>query len=571
MSNTIRFTGLSSGLDTQSIVDAMLLNYKNKVDTAKQNKTLLEWKKDAYKEMNTKINTFYDKYVDNLSLTNSLNKTKTNISNSNIISIPNGQNVPSGNYEIQVEKMASGSIVSTTQMENSNVSLEEALVNGTGVAGKEFKITFGEGDDAKQITVDVSTRMTAKEFKEAVQNKINNAGIDATFSFDATKGIFSTKMNNEEDKTSINIDSDSQSMIKAVTLKDVKLSNVSGTDPSGKFIMHVGTREISVDVTKNTTIGEFESAVNEALKAEKITSVNFKFDDKLKAFNINTKSTGKENQIQMDETSLKMINGTSISIAQDAKVTYNGITITSSTNRISTADFDFDIIGVGSGEKVTLSATADTDAVIKYVKEFVEAYNTLLEDVNTKVGADKNKSYKPLTDEQKEEMSEKEIELWESKIKDSLFSGDSSLRDFSSTLRSTLQGTIQNEGAYKILYDIGISTGNWKEQGKLHLDEDKLTKALSDNPDDVASIIKGLGTNLKENLKSTLKSRNDLKSYNSIFNDKLILEEITRKATEITEAQNRYDRMETYYYAKFTAMENMMNQYNSQSTWLSQL
>lgn len=565
MSNTIRFTGLSSGLDTQSIVDAMLLTYKNKVDTAKQNKTLLEWKKDAYKEMNTKINTFYDKYIDNISLANLLSKTKTNISNTNIISIPNGQNVPSGNYEIQVEQMASGSVVNTQ-----SISLEQAIVNGTGVQGKEFKITFGEGESAEHITVDVSNKMTAKEFREAVQNKINEANIPATFSFDATKGTFSTTMNGE-DKRSITIDDDSQSILKSVNLKDAKLLNVSGTTTNGKFTMKVGSKEISVDVTDNTTIGEFETAVNAALKDEGITSVNFKFDEKLKAFNVNTKTTGTENQIDMDETSLKLINAASISKANDALVIYNGITITSSTNRISTSDFDFDIIGESKGEKVTLSSVADTDAIVNYVKEFVEAYNTLLEDVNTKVGADKNRSYKPLTDEQKEEMSEKEIELWENKIKDSLFSGDSFLRDFSSTLQSTLQGTIDNEGSYKILYDIGISTGNWKEQGKLHLDEDKLTKALSDNPDDVANILKGLTTSLKDNLKSTLKSRNDLKSYNSIFNDKLILQEITQKADEITQAQNRYDRMETYYYAKFTAMENMMSQYNSQSTWLSQL
>lgn len=480
MSNTIRFTGLSSGLDTQSIVDAMLLTYKNKVNTAKQNKTLLEWKKDAYKEMNTKINSFYDKYVDNLSLTNSLNKIKTNVSNTNIISIPSNQNVPSGNYEIEVKQMASRAVVNTAQL-------------------------------------DIGDTVT--------------------------------------------------------NLKELKLLSVAKEAIAGKFTMKVDQEEISVDVNENTTIGEFEDAVKAELIKQGITTedFNFEFNEKLKAFNINTKTTGAKNRIEIDDASLKLINGISVSQGQDAKITYNNVTITSPTNRISISDFEFDIIGAAEGEKITISSVADTEAVINYVKDFVEAYNTLLEDINTKVGADKNKNYKPLTDEEKEEMSEKEIELWENKIKDSLFSGDASLRDLSSTLQSTLQGTISNEGKYKILYDIGISTGNWREQGKLHLDTDKLTKVLSSESDDVVNLIKGLGNSLKENLKSTLKSRNDLKSYNSIFNDKLILTEITQKSDEIINAQSRYDRMETYYYAKFTAMESMMNQYNSQSTWLSQL
>ncbi len=474
MSNTIRFSGLSSGMDTEAVVKALVLPYQNKVDTAKQDKQLLEWKKDAYKEMNTKISSFYNNYIYKMSLQGTFNKTKVSVSNPNIIKMDQNAVIPEGNHTVKVENMASGAIVSTKTIQGATKQTTLGEINGD--LPSEFSMTVGTGSNAKTINVGITDDMTIEHFELAVKNALSDEGID---------------------------------------------------------------------------------------------NVSFKFDEKSSAFIASTTKTGASQQITMNEDSLKVLNATGVTQGQDAKIIYNGgVEVTSSTNKIEVNGLAFNIAGT-SNETITISSAKDTDGMIDFVKGFVEEYNKLVEEINSKLQADSAKGYKPLTDAQKEEMSEKQIEKWEEKIKNSLLRNDSTLRDISSMMRQTL-GQAVGDGAIKMLSDLGITTGEWRERGKLHIDEDKLRKAITEDSSSVAEFLNGLGKTLDKQFKEKLSTTNDVKSYNSLFNDKLLTQSIQSKEKTIIDAEARLTRMEDMYYKRFTAMEKMLNQYNSQSTWLSQ-
>ena len=65
-SNRIQMLGINSGMDTESIVNALLQPYQNKIDVQNQKQTKLEWKQDAWKDLNTKVSSFFNNYVSKL-------------------------------------------------------------------------------------------------------------------------------------------------------------------------------------------------------------------------------------------------------------------------------------------------------------------------------------------------------------------------------------------------------------------------------------------------------------------------------------------------------------------------
>ncbi|MGL4346445.1 MAG: flagellar filament capping protein FliD, partial [Cellulosilyticaceae bacterium] len=287
---------------------------------------------------------------------------------------------------------------------------------------------------------------------------------------------------------------------------------------------------------------------------------------------------------------------------KNAIVSYNGVEVESETNNISVNGFNFTINSVVSKDSsITVVSTQDNDAIVEVVKNFVDEYNKLIEDIHTKLGAPSSKGFDPLTAEQKKDMSESEIQAWEKKIKDSLFRRDPDLKNITDSMRQILGGVVEG-GAFSSLSEIGISTGDWKENGKLHFDEEKFKKALDKDTDGVVQLLAGSGDSKaiyeKENLgkkwedltdkdiitkyeqrtkgimdrlydhiKDTTKSTKIRSAY-SFYNDKALDTNISEAKKEVTKLQERMTRMEDMYYKKFTAMEKMMSQLNNQSNWL---
>jgi flagellar hook-associated protein 2 len=171
------------------------------------------------------------------------------------------------------------------------------------------------------------------------------------------------------------------------------------------------------------------------------------------------------------------------------------ITVTRSTNTIEVNGTTITLKGKASGtaeEGININLSYDTDAIYSKIKDFITDYNALLSELTTKISEEYDKDYSPLTDDQKKEMSEKEIELWEQKAKTGLLRNDIYLKSIAEELKSSFYTPIKdlsdNSKNVGILSDIGISTTNYSDKGKLTINETKLKEALNADPEKVISL-----------------------------------------------------------------------------------
>ena len=273
--------------------------------------------------------------------------------------------------------------------------------------------------------------------------------------------------------------------------------------------------------------------------------------------------------------------GMSFVYASNGLVEVDGAEYEADSNTITVNGLTLDLKMADKDELVTITITQDTDAVYNMVKDFVKEYNELLEEMNKAYNADSARDYKPLTDEQKEAMSEKEIEKWENKIKDSLLRRDNTLGSLISSMRSCLSGSVEFEGKSYALSSFGICSTNYSEKGKLHIYgdpddsagamyDDKLRAAIEENPDAVMEVLQTLSENLYNTVSDKMKSTS-LSSALTVYNDKKLTKEITSYKKELSELEKRLADMEARYYKQFTAMEKAMSQLNSSANSLASM
>lgn len=289
---------------------------------------------------------------------------------------------------------------------------------------------------------------------------------------------------------------------------------------------------------------------------------------------------------------------------QNAIVTINGVDTERSSNTFTTGglsitllettgsyqkaddgSFKLDENGnkIFTGETATATTTKDTDKIYEGLKSFVEAYNKLIGDLNSRIDEEATyRDYAPLTSDQKKEMSESEIELWEEKAKTGLLRNDTNISSFLSSMRSALY--TKPDGCDFALYQIGIETSSeWEDKGKLVIDESKLKSMIETNSQDIQELFTNATDGLATKLNSVIKAT---ANTNSSTPGTLVgLAGVVGKATEITntltkqlrsinskieELQDKYETEKTRYWKMFNSMESALSSLNTQSSWLSQ-
>lgn len=232
--------------------------------------------------------------------------------------------------------------------------------------------------------------------------------------------------------------------------------------------------------------------------------------------------------------------------------------------------------------KVTLSATIDTDSVYNSIKDFVKEYNNILGEMNKLYNADSARGYEPLSDEEKEAMSDDQVKLWEDKIKDSLLRRDNTLGSLIDTMRSTLQSTVTIDGKSYSLATFGIMTSSdYTEKGLLHIfgDEDdttyaeetnKLKAALAEDPELVEKVLSGVMGNLSDVMMNKMKGTS-LSSALTFYNDKEMKKTIKGYEDDIKKWEAKLQEIEERYYKQFSAMEVALSKLNSQSNYLASM
>lgn len=268
--------------------------------------------------------------------------------------------------------------------------------------------------------------------------------------------------------------------------------------------------------------------------------------------------------------------------ASDAIIEYNGAKLTGSSNNFSVNGLNLTLKGeTNVGETISLSVSNNTEAVYDMVKDFVNAYNELLKEMNDSYNAESARGYDPLTDEEREAMSESEIEKWESRIKDSLLRRDNTLGGLISSFRIAMSGSVSVNGKSYSLASFGVGSQSYKDKGTLHIygDEDndttaglknKLMDALTSNSEEVMTVMNKLADDLHGSLMDKMKS-SSLSSALTVYNDKEISKTLTNYKDDLKELETKLAVIEERYYKQFAAMETAMARLNSQSNALASM
>ncbi|MCM1223583.1 MAG: flagellar filament capping protein FliD [Lachnospiraceae bacterium] len=271
---------------------------------------------------------------------------------------------------------------------------------------------------------------------------------------------------------------------------------------------------------------------------------------------------------------------------QDAEIILNGAKFTSSTNTFTVNGLTLTAQEVTSSE-VTLTTATDTDGIYDMIKNFFSEYNKLINEMDSLYNAESSKGYDPLTAEEKDALSDTEVEEWEKKIKDSLLRRDSTLRTVSDSMVSILlQGTKVN-GKQMYLSDFGINTlGYFKskdnERNAYHIDgdaddvdtksnEDKLKKMIASDPETVMNFFSQLSTSMYDNLTEKMSSIKDTRSAFTVYNDKVMKKEYDAYTDKIKAEEEKLNNMMDKWYSKFSKMETALAKLESKNSSLSSL
>lgn len=271
---------------------------------------------------------------------------------------------------------------------------------------------------------------------------------------------------------------------------------------------------------------------------------------------------------------------------QDSIIELNGATFTSSTGTFSINGLSITAMQVTGNNEVSVTTATDTQAIYDKIKGFLGKYNELITAMDTAYNATSAGDYEPLTDDEKEDMTDSQIEKWETKIKDSLLRRDSTLGNASSSMKSIMSRSFEINGKTYSLNTFGINTlgyfsADTNERGCLHIDgdaddsntsgnADKLMAAINEDPEAVTSFFQQLSNTLYNDLTKRMAS-SSVSSIYTIYNDKQMSSEYSDYKDKIDKWQDKLDYYEEYYYKKFSAMETALSKLQSSTSSLSNL
>lgn len=697
----LRMTGMTSGLDTDSIVSALMEAQTTKKTKVENKKTKLEWTQNIWTGLNKKLYSFYTDSAGKMRFQSSYQTKKAASSDASILTATAQSSASSGSYTVKVNQLAAAQYVTSAKVsakstDASGKVTESKVTSDTKLSALGFdtegdttiEITAGE----KTINLNVDETTTVRDFV----NALKDAGLNASFDEKQGRFFISAKESGADGKFTItsktmtgeqvaaqnklmdsvdysNLSSGDQDTVKKI-LSDLKnAQDTSAAADAEKSLQDISDRtakEKATEYYKNKLTddmlskykyetdgtdgngdahkaGDIDySKVKQALQEADLDNNVYTESDRLivlkqkiiepavteklaseeytgKIDNAVTSGLGdagiekqseryatislavngyaqamKDGTEQSKESALKLLgmddidgsevkesaDGTGMVVieAADSIVQVNGATLTSSNTTLDVNGLSLNLVSA-SDREVKVTVSNDSTAVYDAIKDFVEQYNSALSEMNKYYYADSSRGYDPLTDDQKEAMSDEEVEKWETKIKDSLLRRDSTLSGILETFRTSLTGiTVKaSDGKTYSLANLGITTGkDYKEYGLLHIkgDEDDTDYADSENtlqsminsdPDIVMEVMSGIASNLYNNINKKISTTTTMKSALSFYNDKEMTKQMTQYKKDIKSWETKLSDMEDRYYKQFSAMETALSKLQSQQNSLA--
>ncbi|MCR1933681.1 flagellar filament capping protein FliD [Clostridium tepidum] len=496
-----------------------------------------------------------------------------------------------------------------------------------------FNVKIGT-NVAKQVKL---TEGTINTIEDLALN-LNNAFINAELNNDLTATIKNGQLvlsSNSDKQVVINGES-GKSATSLLGLPDryemntslsEKMSNIVG----GEIKFTINDVDFNYDFTKdydattapngakNKTISQILNDISDKAK------VDISYSEINKKFTVRSRAEGESEKIVANDVSgsfLKTIFGNN-SIDEHGKdaqfevTTPNGTSIvTKPTNNFTIDGVNYNIAGAKQGEEISFSLSGDTEDSFNKIKAFIDDYNKLVDELQKKLSEKKYRNYEPLTEEQKKEMKESDIKLWEEKAQSGILRNDSDIQNMLSSLRRAFFDSV--EGAGLSLKELGLTTSSDYTQGgkivfDMNMDKDgnngeaRLKKLLKEDPDKVFKIFskqsdsyprytpdltsterkqryneEGILQRINDIFKDYTRTTKNVNGKMGIFVEKAgikgtaseinntLYKELEKREKAIKEMENKLVERENRYYYQFAQLEKYMNQMNSQSAWLAQ-
>lgn len=517
-----------SGMDVDSMVKSMMTAKRIPLDKLNQEKQLLEWKRDSYREINSKLVDFRtNKLIDKYGKSAALNTQKA---------------VVSGNTDaLKADASATANGI-------------EMKVSITQVATKKTVETFG-------LASPVANTKTLGDLE-----LMKTPGVDPATMTDADREALAAKEFNFTINGVSFVDSNGKSLFTGSTSIATMVATINGNakaNVTAKYDEISGKLIISSKTSGTDGKADLVATDDNSL----LDLFNQKYD---------STTDGPDKYKTTDAKNAFLFVNDRMYESQSNTITINGVQLTVEKTTVNQTDPK---VNPTTGDTpVTIKTTSDTETAMQTIKSFVEDYNSLISLLNTKLDENKYRDFKPLTDEQKSAMKDTDITNWTDKAKSGLLKNDDILRSALSSMRGIISGQVVN------LADLGITMGSYNSGGKIVLDEVVLKKALTENPQKAVDLFQGTGSEanngifdkladkVSESLDSLVKrvgtSKFSADLTVSYKEESVMGKKLKEYNSRITNMLTILENTETRYYKQFTAMETAMNKLNSQSSSL---
>ncbi|VEF46932.1 flagellar hook-associated 2 domain-containing protein [Bacillus freudenreichii] len=661
----MRIGGLASGMDIDSIVKDMMKVKRMPLDKMKQQKQIIEWKRDDYRSINTMLLGFRDRLAQ-LKLTSNYRARMVSSTDEAKVSATVTSGASQASYSIsKVEQLATaatrigGKVEGiapseslfhqtralddlVTEPENKlwkqgvvesktlrfkggkiDLGLNRSVVDESTLSVKVNGISYTVGDkvtynatdgtlefvdglpDGTAVKVDYAVNEKHSTFTIGEkQNMISlGKGSIAHLQVKVGEDSYSLDMENIEDGFAWLTDDNNGNKFWKVNVAtgDILFEQnpqAEGTKVEVSFKQNYSSFTIGSHTSKGVVKEQIFVTGNESLNTvirkvnESAAGVTMFFDEHTKQITMTRKETGDFNNggdniiissAQNDFlANVLKFEGTTENKGKNAIFTINGLTTERQSNTFSMNGVTFTLKQVFTdGTPISVNVSNDSEGVLKTVKEFVDQYNTLIDDINKKLTEERNRKYLPLTDDEREELSDKQQEKWEELAKSGLLKGDPMLSGVLSQMRLDMSSSVETNGLFKQLAAIGITTtANYLDGGKLEINETKLKEAIEQDPEAVENLFRGTGTTdadrgvihkLYDSVNQSITKIQDRAGRTTSTNQQFALgRELISVDKNIDSFEARLKMQEDRLWRQFTAMEKAIQRANNQAVYLMQ-
>ncbi|MBR0597510.1 flagellar filament capping protein FliD [Sinanaerobacter chloroacetimidivorans] len=609
--------GLVSGMDIDELVENMTATSREKILKQQQSVQKLEWKQIGYRSVSSALKKFQSSYLDVLSSTNfrsaSFFNTVAVTSSSTAVTASSTSSASTGTMTINsikqlatyqtvkgpalISKGLTGSLATETAGTLTSADIQSLA---SSLDGKSLYVSLD--GKTKVITFDMSSidgTSTAGDLQQAFQATLDTAFGTYTNSSGETKSVITASIVNDQ----LTFSSPGSTATVYGIGDDTSVLNALGFSfaQSNKLSSHamIGDLPLSTELASQDTytfsINSVEFSVSKYDTLESVMSrinsskagVTISYSSITDQFTMTSKTSGSGDNIVINEDAGGLMHAFGLT-GDDAAMTYgknailsvNGEEIVRSSNSITIDGVNIELNNT-TDEAVTLTMKTDTTSLMNSIKKFVEDYNSMVDLINGLVKEKVYSDYAPLSDKQKDEMSETEITKWEEKAKSGLLRGDSILKGISSKMNLLMTGLTVNGTS---LYSMGITSAGYTENGKLQIDEEKLKTALETKGTEIRELFastNGISNQLNSIINDAIKTSGPQGTRGSLIEaagmestmsdtENNITEKIERTNKYITTLQTRLTNEESRLWKKFTAMETALQQLNTQSSILTQ-